>query len=360
MLKPQKLGKTTRLSFSKINEALEMPNLIDVQKKSFEWFCKEGMMEVLKASSPVNDHSGNLSIEFVDFTIEKTPKYSVEECKERDTTYEAPLKVLVRLANKETGEVKQDMIYMGNIPLMTDSGTFVINGAERVIVSQIVRSPGMYYKTLLDKAGNRSYSVAVIPYRGSYLEYETDSQNVVYVKIDKARKLPVTVLVRALGVETDEEIAAMFGDEDMLTATIAKDECARFADEDNCTLGEAALKEIYKKQRPGDPPIVESAQLLIRNMFFDSKRYDLATVGRYKYDKKLAVADRVRGFALSRPVVSPLTGEILFDADHVMTREDGAVLEQNAVNEVFVRDLMGAEVKVFGNGAVDPAVFGLD
>ncbi len=360
MLKPQKLGKTTRLSFSKINEALEMPNLIDVQKKSFEWFCKEGMMEVLRDSSPINDHSGNLSIEFVDFTIEKTPKYSVEECKERDTTYEAPLKVLVRLANKETGEVKQDLIYMGNIPLMTDSGTFVINGAERVIVSQIVRSPGMYYKSLLDKAGNRSYSVAVIPYRGSYLEYETDAQNIVYVKIDKARKLPVTVLVRALGVESDAEILEMFGNEELISATFAKDECAHFAEEDSCTLGEAALKEIYKKQRPGDPPIVESAQQLIKNMFFDSKRYDLATVGRYKYDKKLAVGDRVRGFALTRPVISPITGEVLFEAEHVMSREDCEVLDRAGVNEAYVRDLMGAEVKVFGNGAVLPSAFGLD
>ena len=360
MLKPQKLGKTTRLSFSKINEALEMPNLIEVQKKSFEWFCKEGMMEVLRDVSPINDYSGNLSIEFVDFSIDSTPKYSVEECKERDATYEAPLKVLVRLANKETGEVKQDQIYMGNFPLMTDAGTFVINGAERVIVSQLVRSPGIYYSVNVDKAGNHSYANMVIPYRGAWLEYETDAQNVFYVKIDKTRKLPITTLVRALGIESDEEILDLFGNEEMISSTFAKDDCRRSAEEENTTLSEAALKEIYKKLRPGEPPIIESAQMLVNNMFFDPKRYDLAPVGRYKYDKKLAVAARVRGFALTRPVISPLTGELLFDAEHVMSREDCELLEQNAVNEVFVRDLAGAEVKVFGNGAVSPAAFGLD
>ncbi len=355
MLKDHKLGKTTRKSFSRISEALEMPNLIEVQKKSFEWFRKEGLLEVLRDVSPINDYSGNLSIEFVDYSIDSTPRYSVEECKERDATYEAPLKVLVRLANKETGEVKQDQIYMGNFPLMTESGTFVINGAERVIVSQLVRSPGIYYASNVDKAGNHTYTNMVIPYRGAWLEYETDATGVFYVRIDKARKLPITVLVRALGIESDEEILAMFGEEELISATFAKDECRRSAEEENTTLGEAALKEIYKKQRPGEPPIIESAQMLVNNMFFDPKRYDLAPVGRYKYDKKLAIATRVRGFALSRPVISPLTGEFLFDAGRILTREDCEVLTHNAVNELYLLDGNGAEVKIFGNGAVDPA-----
>ncbi len=360
MLKPQKLGKTTRLSFSKINEALEMPNLIEVQKKSFEWFCKEGMLEVLRDVSPITDYSGNLSIEFVDFSIDPTPKYSVEECKERDATYEAPLKVLVRFANKETGEIKEDQIYMGNFPLMTESGTFVINGAERVIVSQIVRSPGIIYKANVDKTGNHTYESSVIPYRGAWLEYETDSQGVFYVKIDKQRKLPITVLVRALGIETDEDILAHFGNEELLVATFQKDECQRSAQEENTTLSEAALKEIYKKLRPGEPPIIESAQLAVNNMLFDPKRYDLAPVGRYKFDKKLAVATRAQGFALSRAAVSPMTGELLFDAGHVITSEDAAVLEGHAVNELYLCDLSGNEVKVLGNDAALPSAFGLD
>ena len=360
MLKPQTLGKTTRLSFSKINEALEMPNLIEVQKKSFEWFCREGMMEVLRDFSPINDHSGNLSIEFVDFSVDTQPKYSVEECKERDATYEAPLKVTVRLANRETGEVKQDQIYMGNFPLMTEAGTFVINGAERVIVSQLVRSPGIYYSINLDKSGNHTYANMVIPYRGAWLEYETDSQNIFYVKIDKKRKIPVTVFIRALGVETDDDIRALFGDEALIEATFAKDECRKSAEEENTTLAEAGLKEIYKKLRPGEPPIIESAQLAVNNTFFNPTRYNLAPVGRYKYDKKLAISARVRGFALTRAVVSPLTGEVLLDAERVLSREDCDLLDAHGVNEVYVRDLAGAEVKVFGNDAIDPAIYGLD
>ncbi len=360
-LKPLKLGKTTRLTFSKINEALDMPNLIEVQKKSFEWFCRDGMMEVLHDVSPINDYSGNLSIEFVDFTIENTPKYSVEQCKERDATYEAPLKVLVRLANKETGEVKQDQIYMGNFPLMTDSGTFVINGAERVIVSQLVRSPGIYYSCNVDKNGNHSYTNMVIPYRGAWLEYETDSAGIFYVKIDKTRKLPVTTFVRALGVESDEDIYDLFGHEEMITATFEKDDSRRSAEEENTTLSEAALKEVYKKLRPGEPPIIESAQMLVNNMLFDPKRYDLAPVGRYKYDKKLEVSSRVHGFSLARPAVSVLTGEVLFEAGHILNREDCETLERNAVNEVWVSDLSGHEVKVFGNGNVRPEyVLGYD
>ena len=361
MLKPQKLGTNVRMSFSKIDEALEMPNLIEVQKKSFKWFLEEGMFEVLKDVSPIVDYSGNLVIEFVDFSIDSNPRYSVEECKDRDATYEAPLKVSVRLTNRETGELKQSDIYMGNFPLMTDNGTFVINGAERVIVSQIVRSPGIYYVSEVDKSGNHSYKNTVIPYRGAWLEYETDANNVFYVKIDKTRKLPITVLIRALGEETDDNIIEMFGDEEMLRATFSKDECAKEAEENHTTLGEEALKEIYRKLRPGEPPILESAQLLVNNLFFDPKRYDLAPVGRYKFDKKLAISKRIRGLVLARPVVSVLTGELIADKGEVISRDLSEQIEHSAVNEVYVMSEDGAEVKVFGNGTVEPQyVLGYD
>ena len=361
MLKPQKLGTNVRMSFSKIDEALEMPNLIEVQKKSFKWFLEEGMFEVLKDVSPIVDYSGNLVIEFVDFSIDSNPRYSVEECKDRDATYEAPLKVSVRLTNRETGELKQSDIYMGNFPLMTDNGTFVINGAERVIVSQIVRSPGIYYVSEVDKSGNHSYKNTVIPYRGAWLEYETDANNVFYVKIDKTRKLPITVLIRALGEETDDNIIEMFGDEEMLRATFSKDECAREAEENHTTLGEEALKEIYRKLRPGEPPILESAQLLVNNLFFDPKRYDLAPVGRYKFDKKLAISKRIRGLVLARPVVSVLTGELIADKGEVVSRDLSEQIEHSAVNEVYVMSEDGAEVKVFGNGTIEPQyVLGYD
>ncbi len=361
MLKPQKLGTNVRMSFSKIDEALEMPNLIEVQKKSFKWFLEEGMFEVLKDVSPIVDYSGNLVIEFVDFSIDSNPRYSVEECKDRDATYEAPLKVSVRLTNRETGELKQSDIYMGNFPLMTDNGTFVINGAERVIVSQIVRSPGIYYVSEVDKSGNHSYKNTVIPYRGAWLEYETDANNVFYVKIDKTRKLPITVLIRALGEETDDNIIEMFGDEEILRATFSKDECAREAEENHTTLGEEALKEIYRKLRPGEPPILESAQLLVNNLFFDPKRYDLAPVGRYKFDKKLAISKRIRGLVLARPVVSVLTGELIADKGEVVSRDLSEQIEHSAVNEVYVMSEDGAEVKVFGNGTIEPQyVLGYD
>ncbi|MBE6695466.1 MAG: DNA-directed RNA polymerase subunit beta [Ruminococcaceae bacterium] len=361
MLKPQKLGTNVRMSFSKIDEALEMPNLIEVQKKSFKWFLEEGMFEVLKDVSPIVDYSGNLVIEFVDFSIDSNPRYSVEECKDRDATYEAPLKVSVRLTNKETGELKQSDIYMGNFPLMTDNGTFVINGAERVIVSQLVRSPGIYYVCEVDKSGNHSYKNTVIPYRGAWLEYETDASNVFYVKIDKTRKIPITVLIRALGEETDNNIIEMFGDEEMLRATFSKDECAKEAEENHTTLAEEALKEIYRKLRPGEPPILESAQLLVNNLFFDPKRYDLAPVGRYKFDKKLALAKRIRGLVLARPVVSVLTGELIADEGEVISRDLAEQIEHSAVNEVYVISEDGAEVKVFANGTIEPQyVLGYD
>ena len=354
MIKEQKLGKTTRMSFSKIDEALEMPNLIEVQKKSYKWFLEEGLMEVLRDVSPITDYSGNLFIDFVSYSIDSTPKYSVEECKERDANYAAPLKVDVRLSNKETGEVKQSDIFMGDFPLMTENGTFVINGAERVIVSQITRSPGIYYSTVLDKSNKLTYTATVIPYRGAWLEYETDANDVFYVRIDKNRKLPITILIRALGVQTPEEIAEMFGEDIKFTATLEKDECETLAIQNKTSIQDEALKEIYKKLRPGEPAIVESAQILINNLFFDPKRYDLAAVGRYKYDKKLSLSPRIKGRRLSRPLASPLTGELLFEADHVLTADEALEVEHNGVTDVWVYDEAGVEVKVFSNGAVDP------
>ena len=310
MVKPQKLGTNTRMSFSKIDEALEMPNLIEIQKKSFQWFLDEGLMEVLRDVSPITDFSGNLSIDFVSYSIDSKPKYPVEECKERDVNYAAPLKVDVRLSNKLTGEVKQSEIYMGDFPLMTENGTFVINGAERVIVSQIIRSPGMYYASEMDKTGKRTYTAQVIPYRGAWLEYETDINDVFYVRIDKNRKLPITVLIRALGVESREEITAMFGDEKKLNVTLEKDECEALAIEAKSSIGDEALKEIYKKLRPGEPPLVESAQILLYNLFFDAKRYDIAPVGRFKFDKKVALAPRIKpGTKPSSPTISALQAD---------------------------------------------------
>ena len=362
MVKPQKLGKNVRMSFAKIDEALEMPNLIEVQKKSFQWFLDVGLRDVLRDVSPIVDYSGNLSIEFVNYTLDfANPRYPVEECKDRDVTYDAPLRVWVRLTNKQTGEIKESEIFMGNFPLMTDSGTFVINGAERVIVSQLVRSPGIYYDSALDKTGKRSYTATVIPYRGAWLEYETDASDVFYVKIDKTRKIPITVLIRALGVESDEDIQRMFGEEPIITATFGKDECAAFAADNRTTLGEEALKEIYKKLRPGEPPLVESAQILINNLFFDPKRYDLAAVGRYKYDKKLAIASRIQGQTLVDTAVSPLTGEVIAEAGTLLDRDTALAIERAAINEITVRTESGREVRVFGNGTIEPKwVLGYD
>ena len=354
MLTPQKLGKNVRMSFSRVGEAIEMPNLLEVQKKSFEWFLRDGLREVLDDVSPIVDYSGNLIIEFVDYSIDPKTQYPVEECKERDVNYAAPLKVRVRLTNKETGEVKESEIYMGDFPMMTDNGTFVINGAERVIVSQIVRSPGIYYGDAIDKTGKHMHTATVIPYRGAWLEYETDASDAFYVKIDKTRKIPITVLVRALGVESDADILAMFGDETLIKATFEKDECATLAAENSTTLGEEALKEIYKKLRPGEPPLVESAQLLINNLFFDPKRYDLAPVGRYKYDKKLDVAGRIVGHKLAEPAVNPFTGELVCEAGVTLTREMAREIEKNCVNEVTLALDDGTTVKVFSNNTTEP------
>ena len=354
MLTPQKLGKNVRMSFSRVGEAIEMPNLLEVQKKSFEWFLRDGLREVLDDVSPIVDYSGNLIIEFVDYSIDPKTQYPVEECKEREVNYAAPLKVRVRLTNKETGEVKESEIYMGDFPMMTDNGTFVINGAERVIVSQIVRSPGIYYGDAIDKTGKHMHTATVIPYRGAWLEYETDASDAFYVKIDKTRKIPITVLVRALGVESDADILAMFGDETLIKATFEKDECATLAAENSTTLGEEALKEIYKKLRPGEPPLVESAQLLINNLFFDPKRYDLAPVGRYKYDKKLDVAGRIVGHKLAEPAVNPFTGELVCEAGVTLTREMAREIEKNCINEVMLALDDGITVKVFSNNTTEP------
>ena len=355
MVKPVKVGKNTRMSFSKINEAIGLPNLIEIQKDSYEWFLKEGIMEVLRDVSPITDYTGNLYIEFVDYSFDAEPKYPVEECKERDANYAAPLKVSVRLTNRLTGEVKQSDIFMGDFPLMTETGTFVINGSERVIVSQIVRSPGIYYDSTIDKAGKRIFTATVIPYRGAWLEYETDANDVYYVRIDKNRKLPITILIRALGIETPAQIKEYFGDETILTTTLEKDECEALAIENSSTIRDEALKEIYKKLRPGEPAIVESAEILLNNLFFDPKRYDLYPVGRYKYDKKLALGNRIAGYVLNRPVANALTGEVMFEEGYRLTKEDALAIDHACVDTVYLRMDDGSEIKVFTNGSVDAA-----
>ncbi len=360
-VKDQKFGQNIRKSFSKTRSTLEIPDLVEIQTKSFKWFIEEGLMEVLRDVSPITDFSGNLSIEFVSYSIDSKPKYTVEECKERDVNYAAPLKVNVRLTNKQTGEVKQTDIYMGEIPIMTETGTFVINGAERVIVSQLIRSPGMYYASEIDKTAKRTYSTTVIPYRGAWLEYESDVNKVIYVRIDKNRKLPLTVFIRALGIESREDIYGLFGEEEMLTATFAKDECESLASANGTTVGVEALKEIYKKLRPGEPPLVESAQTLINNYFFDPKRYDIAPVGRYKYNKKLAISERIAGHILAEDAVSPVTGEIVCEAGTVITKDIALKIERACVNEAWITLDSGEKIKVFSNNTIEPEyVIGFD
>ncbi len=362
MVKPYKLGNNIRYSFSKIDEKLEMPNLIEVQKESYEWFLTEGMREVLEDVSPLVDYTGNLFIEFVDFSIDKTPKYSVEECKERDVNYAAHLRVTVRLSNKETGEVKESEVFMGDFPLMTEQGTFVINGAERVVVSQIVRSPGIYYEANDDKSGKKLHAATVIPYRGAWLEYETDANDIFYVRIDKNRKLPVTVFLRALGLSSDADLKAVFGEDVKLNATMAKDLMESEAVKKGTSAQDEALKEIYRKLRPGDPAIVESATTLINNLFFDAKRYDISPVGRYKFNKKLALARRIAGFKLARPVANPFTGEILFDEGVMLSRENAEAIENAGVTEVYLYTMdveNPVEFKVFTNKMVDMNALGI-
>ncbi|MDL2233150.1 DNA-directed RNA polymerase subunit beta [Ruminococcaceae bacterium OttesenSCG-928-L11] len=342
-VKPVKLGRTTRMSFNRINEVLDMPNLIEVQKNSYKWFLEEGLKEVFRDISSITDYQGNLVLDFIDYRMENTPKYTIEECKERDTTYAAPLRVRASLYNKETGEVKEQDIFMGDFPLMTESGTFIINGAERVIVSQLVRSPGVYYSLSRDKAGKELFSSTVIPNRGAWLEYETDSNDIFHVRIDKNRKLPVTTFVRALGLGSNEEIEGFFGDDVLIRSTLEKDATKNV---------EEALLEVYRKLRPGEPPTVDSAQTHIDNLFFDSRRYDLSRVGRYKYNKKLAIANRIVGHTAAQPVINPLTGELMADEGEVLTRDKAEAIERAGVDTVFltVNDLT---VKVISNGMVD-------
>ena len=343
-IKPVKSGKGIRMSYAKQREVLEMPNLIEVQKNSYQWFLDAGLKEVFEDISPIADYSGHLSLEFTDFTLCKDDvKYSIDECKERDATYAAPLKVRVRLINKETDEINEHEIFMGDLPLMTETGTFVINGAERVIVSQLVRSPGIYYGIGHDKIGKKLYSCTVIPNRGAWLEYETDSNDVFSVRVDRTRKVPVTVLLRSLGVGTNQEIIDMFGEEPKILASISKDTSTNYQE---------GLLELYKKIRPGEPLAVESAESLINAMFFDPRRYDLAKVGRYKFNKKLALKNRIKNFPLAEEVVDTSTGEIIAEAGTIVTEELANQIQNAAVPYVFVQTEERV-VKILSNMAVD-------
>lgn len=344
MVHPVQGGKRTRMSFSKLTEVGEMPDLIEVQLDSYQWFLKDGLQEVFDDINPIQDYTGNLNLEFVGYKLDlDNIKYVVEECKERDSTYAAPLKVKVRLLNKETGEVKEQEVFMGDFPLMTEQGTFIINGAERVVVSQLVRSPGVYYDMAIDKTGNNLYSATVIPNRGAWLEYETDSNNIIYVRIDKTRKLPITILARALGCGTDTEIFNFFGDEERLKSTIEKD---------NTKTKEEALLEIYKRLRPGEPPTVDSAQTLVESLFFDAKRYDLSRVGRYKFNKKLAIHLRIANQMSAQDIVNPLTGEMLVQKGEKISREMAVEIQNCGINiiNITVEDKV---IRIIGNNFVN-------
>ena len=343
-IRPVKSDKSFRMSYSRQKEVLEMPNLIEVQKDSYKWFLDEGMKEVFDDISPIEDYSGKLSLEFVDFTLcEDDVKYSIEECKERDATYAAPLKVRVRLHNRENGEVSEHEIFMGDLPIMTDTGTFVINGAERVIVSQLVRSPGIYYGIAHDKLGKELYSCTVIPNRGAWLEYETDSNDIFYVRVDRTRKVPITVLIRALGFGTNPEIIELFGEEPKILASLTKDTATNYQE---------GLLELYKKIRPGEPLAVESAESLITSMFFDPRRYDLAKVGRYKFNKKLHLRNRICGHTLAEDVIDTTTGEILAEAGTEVDRDLADKIQNAAVPYLWIQ---GEErkIKVISNLMVD-------
>lgn len=343
MVKDIKHEKSTRKSFAKVGDYIDMPNLIKVQKDSYDWFIEEGLGEVLRDISPIIDYSGNLVLEFFDYYMEEKTKYSLEEAKERDATYSTRLHVKVRLINRETGEIKEQEIYLGDFPLMTESGTFVINGAERVVVSQLVRSPGCYYAESYDKVGKKLYTSTVMPIRGAWLEYETDSNNIFYTRVDRTRKIPVTVLLRALGLETDEQILAFFGDEEKLKATMQKD-TVKTADE--------ALIEIYKKLRPGELPTVDAARNLFNGLLFDDRRYDLAKVGRYKFNKKLSLANRISGRVAYADIINPETGEVLAEKDSIISAEMAEEIQNSGINSVEIK-VNDAPVKVIGNGTVN-------
>ena len=335
--------KATRKTFARIGDFIDIPNLIQVQKDSYDWFVNEGLGEVLRDISPIEDYTGNLVLEFFDYYMEKETKYSLEEAKERDTTYSTRLHVKVRLINRETGEIKEQEIYLGDFPLMTDSGTFVINGAERVVVSQLVRSPGCYYESDYDKTGKKLYKATVMPIRGAWLEYETDGNDVFYVRIDRTRKLPVTTLLRAIGLVTDEQITSLFGDEDKILATIAKD---------TAKTNEEALIEIYKKLRPGELPTVDAARNLFNNLFFDPRRYDLSKVGRYKYNKKLDLSSRIAKQVAFDDIINSETGEVIVEKDTVISEEQANEIQNAGINIVDLK-VNDKKVRVIGNGTVD-------
>jgi DNA-directed RNA polymerase subunit beta len=341
---PVKIGNKERMSYSRIEEILEVPNLIEIQQASYRWFLEEGLGEVFNDISPIEDYTGNLILEFVDYKLEESPKYSVEESKERDMTYSAPIKVKVRLINKDTGEVKEQEVFMGDFPIMTETGTFIINGAERVIVSQLVRSPGVYYHSEYDKSGNKLFSSTLIPNRGAWLEYETDSNGVVSVRIDRTRKQPITILLRALGYSKDQQIIDLLGEDERLLATLEKD---------NTTTSEDALLEIYKKLRPGEPPTVESATSLLNSLFFDQKRYDLAKVGRYKFNKKLSLATRIIYRKAAENIVDPNTGEVLVETGKKITRQMAEIIQNTGLNQVLVYSEENQVIRVIGNHFVD-------
>ncbi|MGI6730556.1 MAG: DNA-directed RNA polymerase subunit beta [Anaerovoracaceae bacterium] len=346
---PVKIGKRTRMSYSKIHEVAEMPNLIRIQTDSYNWFIEEGLKEVFEDISPIKDYAGNLVLEFLDYSLKDAPKYDQEECKERDVTYAAPLKVKVRLVNKETGEVKEQEVFMGDFPLMTEKGTFIYNGAERVVVTQLVRSPGPYYNVSVDKSNKKLYATTIIPNRGAWLEYETDSNEIISVRVDRTRKQPVTTLIRALAPEfgTDQDIINIFGEDERLLKTLEKDPTKNYED---------GLKEIYKKLRPGEPPTVESARALIDSLFFDPKRYDLAKVGRYKYNKKLGLSNRIVGCVAADDIINPNTGEILVENGVKITRDMGFQIENAGLNYIYVyskkSDKEDQIIKVIGNNFV--------
>jgi len=345
MVHPVQLGKRTRMSFSKISEVTDMPNLIEIQLDSYDWFLKEGLQEVFDDINPIQDYTGNLVLEFVGYKLDiENIKYTVEQCKERDTTYAAPLKVKVRLRNNETGEIKEQEVFMGDFPLMTEQGTFVINGAERVIVSQLVRSPGVYYNYSVDKTGKKLYSATVIPNRGAWLEYETDSNDIVYIRIDKTRKLPISILARAMMDNgSDLDLHQLLGDEERLKATIEKD---------NTKTREEALIEIYKRLRPGEPPTVDSAVSLIDSLFFDAKRYDLSRVGRYKFNKKLSINHRIANQIAAENIVNPATGEVIVEKDQKIDRETALEIQNLGINVVDLQ-VEDKVIRVIGNNFVN-------
>ncbi|SNX54362.1 DNA-directed RNA polymerase subunit beta [Thermoanaerobacterium sp. RBIITD] len=343
MLHPVDAGYKKRMSFAKIEEVLEMPNLIEVQKNSYKWFLDEGLKEVFRDISPIESFSGNLSLEFLDYKLDDNPKYSVEECKDRDTTYAAPMRVKVRLTNKDTGEIKESEVFMGDFPLMTDKGTFIINGAERVIVSQLVRSPGVYYEQQFDKLGKKLFFATVIPNRGAWLEYEEDSNDIFSVRIDRTRKVPITVFLRSLGYGTDAQIIDLLGEDERIKATL---------DKDTTKSEEEGLLEIYKRLRPGEPPTVESAKSLLYSLFFDPKRYDLARVGRYKFNKKLALSSRIANHKAAKKIVNPVTGEVIVDEGQKISRETAKKIQDCGINVVEI-SFEGKTIKIIGNNTVD-------